>query len=272
MQEEVDSVIGMHTPVTMEHLDKLKYVDAVLKETLRLQPIASGYSLKLKEGVDETVIGGKYKITKGMTIQVCLPALHTDPKVWGDDANEFKPERMLDGKFEALPRAAWRPFGNGLRACIGRQFAWQEALLTMATTFQSLEFRKADPDYTLQIVQTLTIKPADFQMHATARRGASFLFMSGVPASTNRLDEEQSMPENETLGSPLAIYFGSNTGTCQTFASRLASHASRHGFIATIASLDAGRSQISSDIPVVIITASYNGQPPENGKLFIELA
>jgi cytochrome P450/NADPH-cytochrome P450 reductase len=45
----------------------------------------------------------------------------------------FRPERMLDGKFEALPPNAWKPFGNGMRGCIGRPFAWQESLLVVAT-------------------------------------------------------------------------------------------------------------------------------------------
>jgi cytochrome P450/NADPH-cytochrome P450 reductase len=44
-----------------------------------------------------------------------------------------RPERMLDGKFEALPPNAWKPFGNGMRGCIGRPFAWQESLLVVAT-------------------------------------------------------------------------------------------------------------------------------------------
>jgi hypothetical protein len=42
------------------------------------------------------------------------------------------PERMLDGGFERLPPDSWKPFGNGMRGCIGRPFAWQESLLVVA--------------------------------------------------------------------------------------------------------------------------------------------
>lgn len=166
----------MHTPVATEHLNQFKYIDAVLKETLQLHPIASSYSLQLKEGIDDIVIARKYNITKDITVQICLPAVHCDSKVRGDHAEELKPERMLDGKFEALPPSAWRPVGNGMRACIGRQFAWQEALLTMATTFQSFEFRKAGPNYTLQIVRRSPSSPLIFkytQHHGKGPRSLS---------------------------------------------------------------------------------------------------
>ncbi|KDN35131.1 cytochrome P450, partial [Tilletiaria anomala UBC 951] len=75
---------------------------------------------------------GGYHVAKGQPLVLLFTQLHRDPKVWGDDAEEFRPERMLDGKFEALPPNAWKPFGNGKRACIGRGFAIQEALLALA--------------------------------------------------------------------------------------------------------------------------------------------
>jgi cytochrome P450 len=43
-----------------------------------------------------------------------------------------RPERMLNGGFKNLPPDSWKPFGNGVRGCIGRPFAWQEVLLLVA--------------------------------------------------------------------------------------------------------------------------------------------
>jgi len=51
---------------------------------------------------------------------------------------------MLDGKFEALPPNAWKPFGNGMRGCIGRPFAWQESLLVVATVSETFCGRYAE--------------------------------------------------------------------------------------------------------------------------------
>ena len=67
--------------------------------------------------------------------------MQNDPKVWGEDADQFKPDRMLDGKFEALPKNAWKPFGHGSRSCIGRAFAIQESILAIASILQNLVMR-----------------------------------------------------------------------------------------------------------------------------------
>jgi len=58
----------------------------------------------------------------GVTI-LSLPQIHRDPLVYGDDADEVRPERMLDENFNKLPKNAWKPFGSGMRGCIGRPFA-----------------------------------------------------------------------------------------------------------------------------------------------------
>ena len=67
--------------------------------------------------------------------------IHRVPEVWGQDADEFRPERMLDGGFESLPNQAWQPFGFGLRGCIGRPFAWQEAQLVLASAVSPYSYK-----------------------------------------------------------------------------------------------------------------------------------
>jgi cytochrome P450 len=108
IRDEVDRVCGNES-VRYEHLQKFKYIDAALKETLRLKSTAPAWAVIPKK---DEVIGGFYKVDKGQTIVVVLDALHRDPKVWGDDVEDFRPERMLDGRFEALPPDAWKPFGQ----------------------------------------------------------------------------------------------------------------------------------------------------------------
>ena len=91
-------------------MNKLKYIDAGLKETLRLQPTAPLIALESKE--EQMTLPGGYLVHKGDTLLVLLALLHRDPKVW-ERAEEFLPERMLDGSFGNLPPNAWKPFGNG---------------------------------------------------------------------------------------------------------------------------------------------------------------
>lgn len=109
-QQEVDEVCGKG-PIKVEHLSKLKYLTAILRETLRLHPTAGIYSVYPKPGIENPTLGkGKYAIGKDESILCILSKLHRDPKVYGADADEFKPERMLDGKFEKLPKNAWKVY------------------------------------------------------------------------------------------------------------------------------------------------------------------
>lgn len=199
---------------------------------------------------------------------VCLlTKIQKDPKVWGDDAEEFKPERMLGDKFDALPANAWKPFGTGMRACIGRAFAWQEALLVVALILQNFDMRMDDPNYELRIVQTLTIKPKDFFMRATLRPGLTATGLqerllgsvgtAEVGGGLRDTDKEQDTKSKVDL----QILYGSNTGTCEALARKLASQAGQHGFSASVQELDAVIEQVSTTMPTAIITASYEGQP-----------
>lgn len=79
-----------------------------------------------------------------------LYGLHHDPAVWGNDANFFRPERFLDGAWDRIPPNAWKPFGDGMRACIGRTFAEQEMILVTALILQNFQVELADPTYNLR--------------------------------------------------------------------------------------------------------------------------
>ena len=115
-QEEVDRVVGQHM-LKFEHLKDLLYVEAALKEALRLHPTAPAFTMHPKEG--EKVLDGQYTVTSKDTVIVLLEALHRDPEIWGASADRFDPERMMPDKYAALPNHAYKPFGNGVRACIG---------------------------------------------------------------------------------------------------------------------------------------------------------
>lgn len=116
-QQEVDDVIG-DAGVQSEHLSKLPYVTAILRESLRLQPTAPAFTFgaKAKEG---EVLAGKYFIPHGQPIHALLYNVHRDQDIYGASAEEFDPDRMMDGRFEELPPGSWKPFGNGSRGCIG---------------------------------------------------------------------------------------------------------------------------------------------------------
>lgn len=171
-----------------------------------------------------------------------------------------------------------KPFGNGMRGCIGRPFAWQEAILATALLLQNFDFRFDDPSYQLQIKQTLTLKPKNFFMHATLRDHVDPVYLernlhivassqakqSGMDRSTGKASGSETKTK-----SPMTILYGSNAGTCEALAQSLARVAANRGFTVNVDPLDSAVGKVQKGQPVVLITASYEGQPPDNAAHFV---
>lgn len=275
-QQEVDDVIG-DGPIRVEHTSKLQYIQAVLRETLRLTPTIAMISVK---PIKDEILGGKYAVTPADTIVMMMAKSQLDPSVFGETAQEFQPERLLEQNFNQLNREfpnAWKPFGNGQRGCIGRPFAWQEATLAIALLLQNFNFLLDDPSYTLTQQQTLTLKPKDFYMRGVLRHGLTATQLehrlsgsaTSLENSVANLQVNNKAAKSGKQGKPMSIYYGSNSGTCESLARRLATDAPNHGFMATtVDSLDVANQNLPAGQPVVIITASYEGEPPDNAALF----
>lgn len=99
---------------------------------------------------------------------VLLDAAHRDP-AWGPDADDFNPDRFLPDNQRALGPRIYKPFGTGPRACIGRQFALHEAVLTLAAVLHQFHI-ESDPGYQLRITETITYKPAGLKLRLRPRR------------------------------------------------------------------------------------------------------
>ncbi|EHK18616.1 uncharacterized protein TRIVIDRAFT_50977 [Trichoderma virens Gv29-8] len=287
VQAEIDGVVGSG-PVKIDHIGRLKYLAAVIRETLRFNAPISAFA---REATKDETIGGKYGVKAGEQLVCLLAKSHLDPSVYGDTACEFDPERMMEDNFNRLMKEyphCWSPFGTGLRSCIGRPFAWQEMILALAMLMQNFNFVMDDPSYSLVIQETLTIKPKDFKIRAIPRGGitpfqleARLAGASGASTqgSLTTLDQplltkKSASPSNnvDTVsdGARLKIFYGSDSGTCEFMAQRLANDASSHGFKAAVDTLDAAREALPIDGPVIIITSSYEGQPPHNAGHFVD--
>jgi len=274
----VDEVVG-RGPVTVDHLSKLPYVEACMRETLRITPTAGRITLQAKPGTteDPIIIGNQYEVKKGQGVTAILSKVHRDPLVYGDDAEEFKPQRMEDEAFSKLPPNSWKPFGNGMRGCIGRPFAWQESLLIVALLFQNFEFRLDDPSYQLSIKQTLTIKPKGFFMHATLRKHIDPIYLEKMlhVSAADIVKGNEKDGRNEKVATttqaqkPMTILYGSNSGTCEALAQSLAREASGRGYKATVNPLDSAVDLVPKNQPVIMISSSYEGQPPDNAAHFV---
>lgn len=151
--------------IEFDDIAKLRYLRRVVDETLRLWPVAPGYYRQARR--DTTLGNGKYRFRQGDWVAVVLLAAHRSP-AWGPDATEFNPDRFLPENLRNLPPHTYKPFGTGPRACIGRQFALHEILLALAAILHQYNL-EPKPGYHLKIAETLTLKPADFQLRLHPR-------------------------------------------------------------------------------------------------------
>ncbi|MCY9061558.1 bifunctional P-450/NADPH--P450 reductase [Bacillus inaquosorum] len=266
--EEVDRVLTDAAP-TYKQVLELTYIRMILNESLRLWPTAPAFSLYPKE---DTVIGGKYPITTKDRISVLIPQLHRDRDAWGADAEEFRPERFEHQ--DQVPHHAYKPFGNGQRACIGMQFALHEATLVLGMVLKYFTLIDHE-NYELDIKQTLTLKPGDFRIRVQTRNQEAI--HADVPAAEKAAPDEQK-EKTETKGAsviglnnrPLLVLYGSDTGTAEGVARELADTASLHGVRTEVAPLNDQIGKLPQDGAVVIVTSSYNGKPPSNAGQFVQ--
>lgn len=276
--EEVDRVLGSNLSAkpTYAQVNQLTYISQILKETLRLWPTAPAIGLYPYE---TTVIGGKYKIKHTDTINVLLPMLHRDKSVWGENAELFNPDNFTAEAEAKRPANAYKPFGNGQRACIGRQFALQEATLVLGMILQ--RFKLVDHTrYQLKIKESLTMKPDEFKIKVRLRedrdRQVSLVGgQSSVAANEGQrtTDNRQPTTDNRQLTkheTPLLVLFGSNMGTAEELARRMAQDAEANGFAVKIAPLDDYAERLPKEGLLAIVTSSYNGLPPDNAAKFCD--
>uniref|UniRef100_A0A182VYV1 Cytochrome P450 n=1 Tax=Anopheles minimus TaxID=112268 RepID=A0A182VYV1_9DIPT len=138
--------------IRYETLTRLTYLDMVLKESLRLLPIAAVIGRRTTEELDL----GEYRLPANIDIVIDIFDIHRNPTYWGHDADRFRPER-----FEALKydRFALLPFSAGSRNCIGLRYAWisMKIMLLKVLTRYRIETDLKLEDLNTKIALTMKI-------------------------------------------------------------------------------------------------------------------
>ncbi|KAI9186981.1 hypothetical protein LWI28_023027 [Acer negundo] len=129
-REEVVKVFGNDKP-KFDDLNHLKVVTNILYEVLRLYPPAI---ILTRTVYSETKLG-EINIPPGIELSIPLVMVHHDHEYWGDDADEFNPDRFSEGVLKASKNneVSFFPFGGGPRICIGQNFALMEAKIAFVT-------------------------------------------------------------------------------------------------------------------------------------------
>ncbi len=262
---EVDEVLGGDAEPDHEQVRRLVYVRQVLDESLRLWPTAPMFARVPRQ---DTVVAGKYVFPEGISLSVLTPMLHRDRSIWGEDAEEFDPDHFLPERITSVPPTAYRPFGTGLRACIGRQFALQEATLVLGMLLQRFELVDSR-NYQLHTKATLTVKPDDFWIEVRPRTDRA------APQRVEQREATAAAPpaaapergpgtSGKGHGTPLLVVFGSNLGTAEGIANKLGREGDERSFDVTVGALDDHLGDLPRAGAVLVVCSSYNGEPPEN--------
>ncbi|KAF2788808.1 cytochrome P450 [Melanomma pulvis-pyrius CBS 109.77] len=147
-----------------DRLSSIKYLQNVITETLRLYPVfPQNNRVALKDTVLPT--GGGQDGTSpifapaGTLFDTCFATLHRDKKIWGSDAEEFRPDRW-DGGFTPS-QYEFMPFGAGLRQCLAQQKATMETSYIVTRMLQEFKEIKSEDDRPWQAQVALTAKNAN---------------------------------------------------------------------------------------------------------------
>jgi cytochrome P450 len=150
---ELDQVLAGEPPAA-RHLPRLRYTEWVVKEAMRLFPPVPNVG---REALADCEIGG-YRIPRGAQIALVQWITHRDRRWFGEDAEEFRPERWDNDLARRIPRCAYFPFADGPRVCIGNHFAMMEAVLILASVASRYRLELV-PGYTLKLLPSVTLRP-----------------------------------------------------------------------------------------------------------------
>ncbi|XP_022766493.1 cytochrome P450 CYP82D47-like [Durio zibethinus] len=138
-QEELDIHVGKDRFVQESDISKLVFIQAVIKETLRMYPPAP---LSAPRELSESCSIGGYEVPAGTRLIVNLHRIQRDPKIWSEPS-EFKPERFLTTHKDIDVRGQHfelMPFGSGRRSCPGTSFALHMLYLTLSNFLHAFKF------------------------------------------------------------------------------------------------------------------------------------
>ena len=138
LRAELDEVLAGE-PLAAAHISRLEYLDAVIKESLRIRPIMPAGGARL---VRQPLEIGGYVIPAGATLINGLYLLHRRPDLY-PEPDTFKPERFL--RKRVIDPYEWTPFGGGIRRCLGMAFALFEMKVVIATVLSRARLRIERP-------------------------------------------------------------------------------------------------------------------------------
>ncbi|MED6143436.1 hypothetical protein PIB30_006010 [Stylosanthes scabra] len=156
LRDEIQQVLAQHNHVIhlamLSGLTKMKWV---MNEALRLYPPSPNVQ---RQARDDIQIDG-LTVPKGTNLWIDVVGMHHDKELWGEDANEFKPERFMeDVNGGCKHKMGYLPFGFGGRMCVGRNLTFMEYKIVLTLLLSKFSF-KLSPSYHHSPSIMLSLRP-----------------------------------------------------------------------------------------------------------------
>jgi cytochrome P450 len=150
--EEIDRELHGRLP-TYEDVPRLRYVEMVMAESMRLYPPAWAMG---RYALNDFQLG-EYSLPAKTTVLMSQFITHRDPRFF-PDPQRFDPERFTPEAKARRAKFTYFPFGAGFRQCIGESFAWMEGVLLLATLGQKWKLRLVS-DHSIEPEPLITLRP-----------------------------------------------------------------------------------------------------------------
>nr|QLI62189.1 cytochrome P450 40 [Streltzoviella insularis] len=169
--QELYEVFGeSDRPLVKEDLLKLKYLERVVKESIRLFPPVPFIIRKILEEI--TLPTGRV-LPAGSGFVISIWGIHRDPKYWGPNADHFDPDRFLPERLNLPHPCCFMPFSNGPRNCVGYQYALMSiktALSAILRRFRVVGERETSTIPKIRVKLDIMMKAVDGYELALERR------------------------------------------------------------------------------------------------------
>ncbi|KAJ6650041.1 Cytochrome P450 4C1 [Pseudolycoriella hygida] len=152
--EETEHIFnGSDRPATLADFNEMKYLERVIKETMRLYPPVPVYSRILSEDVQLD----QYTVPKGTMVTMGIYYLHRDTRFF-PDPEKFDPDRFLPENAAARHPYAYLPFSAGPRNCVGQKFAMYEEKSVLSSIIRNYKVTSVEKRDEINLIAELILR------------------------------------------------------------------------------------------------------------------